>query len=215
MTQEYGALQQQFGVQVEYQKLSDRELVIAHRKGQREATAEICRRYEGLVIRYGCSFYAQLVGEDYLSEMWVAFIDALGCYDTEGRIPFAGFAQSRVRFANWNFFKRCRKRWQRELYLTCQTGQDDSVSGLKWENFMAMDDTEHDALQSVMNQQQWDIVVRNMNRLSWQEKFVIYNKFYKNKSMTHIADLLGVARQTAHYHYNKAMKKLRINCKLI
>ena len=86
-----------------------------------EAFAEVCRRFTGLVRKYANQSHVAGIKEEAFAEGWLAVAAAVRTYDPAAGVRFAGYVESRVRYAVWNLFKRERRRWQQELFLTGST----------------------------------------------------------------------------------------------
>ncbi|CVK19910.1 RNA polymerase sigma factor [Sporomusa sphaeroides] len=96
------------------------QLVIQAQAGNEggEAFAEVCRRFAGLVKKYANQPHVAGIKEEAAAEGWLAVAAAVRTYDPAAGVRFAGYVESRVRYAVWNLFKRERRRWQQELFLT-------------------------------------------------------------------------------------------------
>ncbi|HWR45801.1 sigma-70 family RNA polymerase sigma factor [Sporomusa sp.] len=82
------------------------------------AFAEVCQRFTGLVKKYANQPHLAGIKEEAAAEGWLAVAAAVRTYDQATGVRFAGYAESRVRYAVWNLFKRERRRWQQEITLT-------------------------------------------------------------------------------------------------
>lgn len=89
-----------------------------------EAFAEVCRRFAGLVKKYANQPHVAGIKEEAAAEGWLAVAAAVRTYDPAAGVRFAGYVESRVRYAVWNLFKRERRRWQQELFLTGSTEEE-------------------------------------------------------------------------------------------
>lgn len=92
--------------------------------GSGEAFAEVCRRFAGLVKKYANQPHVAGIKEEATAEGWLAVTAAVRTYDPATEVRFAGYVESRVRYAVWNLFKRERRRWQQELFLTGSTEEE-------------------------------------------------------------------------------------------
>ncbi|MCM0758053.1 sigma-70 family RNA polymerase sigma factor [Sporomusa sphaeroides DSM 2875] len=89
-----------------------------------EAFVEVCRRFTGLVKKYANQPHVAGIKEEAAAEGWLAVAAAVRTYDPAAGVRFAGYVESRVRYAVWNLFKRERRRWQQELFLTGSTEEE-------------------------------------------------------------------------------------------
>ncbi len=55
--------------------------------------------------------------EEATAEAWLAVVTAVRTYEPASGVRFAGYVESRVKYAVWNLFKRERRRWQQEMVL--------------------------------------------------------------------------------------------------
>lgn len=106
--------------------MSIEQLVIQAQAGNEggEAFAEVCRRFAGLVKKYANQPHVAGIKEEAAAEGWLAVAAAVRTYDPAAGVRFAGYVESRVRYAVWNLFKRERRRWQQELFLTGSTEEE-------------------------------------------------------------------------------------------
>ncbi|QJW47352.1 sigma-70 family RNA polymerase sigma factor [bacterium BFN5] len=102
------------------------QLVMLAQTGNDEAFEQVCQQYAGLVKRQAYQAHLRPIQEEALAEGWLALSQAVVSYNPALGVQFAGYAESKVKFALWNLFKRERRRWQHEMPL--QAGGDDNVS---------------------------------------------------------------------------------------
>lgn len=95
--------------------------------GNHNAFHEVCRRFEGLVKRQAYKSHLRSLGEDALAEGWLAVAEAVKSYDRKTGVPFAGYVESKVKYALWNLFKRERRRWRHEIPVN--EGEDENSPG--------------------------------------------------------------------------------------
>ena len=107
--------------------MSLEELVKAARQEANggEAFTEICRRFAGLVKKYAGQAHVASIKDEALAEGWLAVVVAVSTYEPASGVQFAGYVESRVKYAVWNLFKRERRRWQQEM-LFDSNGEDES-----------------------------------------------------------------------------------------
>jgi len=93
--------------------------------GGEAAFAEICRRFTGLVTKYANRPHLAGIRDEAAAEGWLAVAAAVRTYDQAMGVRFAGYVESRVKYAVWNLFKRERRRWQQETSLDAGGSGDD------------------------------------------------------------------------------------------
>lgn len=102
------------------------QLVMLAQTGNHEAFEQICQQYAGLIKKQAYQAHLRSIQEEALAEGWLALSQAIVSYNPDFGVQFAGYAESKVKFALWNLFKRERRRWQHEMPL--EDGSSDSVS---------------------------------------------------------------------------------------
>ncbi|MEG6585014.1 RNA polymerase sigma factor [Dendrosporobacter sp. 1207_IL3150] len=103
-------------------------LVYQAQAGDDEAFEQVCQLFEGLVKKYAYQSHLRPLYEEAVAEAWLALVQAVSTYDAQHGTNFAGYAESKVKFAMWNLFKRERRRWQNELPL--QVSDEDESNSL-------------------------------------------------------------------------------------
>ncbi|WP_188399518.1 RNA polymerase sigma factor [Sporomusa sp. GT1] len=127
--------------------MSIEQLVIQAQAGNEdgEAFAEVCRRFTGLVKKYANQPHVAGIKEEAAAEGWLAVAAAVRTYDPAAGVRFAGYVESRVRYAVWNLFKRERRRWQQELFLTGSTEEEGKERPGLLDTLAAADNVEAEA----------------------------------------------------------------------
>ena len=100
------------------------QLMMLAQAGNAEAFEQICQQYAGLVKRQAYQGHLRPIQEDALAEGWLALSQAVVNYNPALGVQFAGYAESKVKFALWNLFKRERRRWQHEMPLEAGSDAD-------------------------------------------------------------------------------------------
>ncbi|WP_378950699.1 RNA polymerase sigma factor [Pelosinus sp. sgz500959] len=93
------------------------ELVKKAQEGNEQAIYDICLRFTGLVKKYAFQPHIRPIAEDAQSQGWLAVVQGIKQYDAYCGVQFAGYIESRVKYAIWNLFKGERRRWQHEGQL--------------------------------------------------------------------------------------------------
>ncbi len=103
------------------------KLVSRAQAGDQAAFAVVCQRFEGLIKKYAFRPHLRPLAEDAQAEAWLAVALAVQSYDKTVGVQFAGYVESRVKYALWNLFKRERRRWQNELSFECQDNEEGGI----------------------------------------------------------------------------------------
>ena len=93
------------------------QLVRTAQAGDKQAFAEICNRFTGLVKKHANKPHLRPIVEEATAQGWLAVVQAVKSYDEACGVHFAGYVDSKVKFALWNLFKKERRRWQEEVHL--------------------------------------------------------------------------------------------------
>lgn len=112
-------------------RVSDEALAEEAKRGDKAALETIARRYEGLVRRAAGATCLRTVRDDALGAAWEELIKAALTYDARTHVPFAGYAKARVTYGLYTFFKRERRKWQRECLIGSPTDEmrEDAATG--------------------------------------------------------------------------------------
>lgn len=127
--------------------MSIEQLVIKAQAGDvgGEAFAEVCRRFTGLVKKYANQPHVAGIKEEATAEGWLAVAVAVRTYNPAAGVRFAGYVESRVKYAVWNLFKREWRRWQQELFLAGSAGDADKEMPGLMDTLAAADNVEAEA----------------------------------------------------------------------
>ncbi|GMB01676.1 sigma-70 family RNA polymerase sigma factor [Pelosinus sp. IPA-1] len=93
------------------------QLVKAAQAGDKQAFQEVCSRFTGLVKKHANKPHLRPIVEEATAQGWLAVVQAVKSYDEKCGVHFAGYVDSKVKFAIWNLFKKERRRWQEEVLL--------------------------------------------------------------------------------------------------
>ncbi|AIF53672.1 RNA polymerase sigma factor [Pelosinus sp. UFO1] len=93
------------------------QLVKTAQAGDEHAFQEVCSRFTGLVKKHANKPHLRPIVEEATSQGWLAVVQAVKSYDETCGVHFAGYVDSKVKFAIWNLFKKERRRWQEEVLL--------------------------------------------------------------------------------------------------
>lgn len=162
------------------------ELVAAAQAGNEPAMAAVCERFTGLVKKYAFQPHVRPIAEEAQAEGWLAMVEAVRSYDTRLKIRFAGYVDSKVRFAVWNLFKRERHHWQNEVAV----GQDEDGQDV----LASMPDAV-DVENMVINQITRAMILSCIDHLPIRQREVLHLTLLGGTSLTDAARQLGVSVQ--------------------
>jgi RNA polymerase sigma factor (sigma-70 family) len=91
------------------------QLVKTAQAGDKQAFQEVCDRFIGLVKKHANKPHLRPIVEEAAAQGWLAVVRAVKSYDEKCGVHFAGYVDSKVKFAIWNLFKKERRRWQEEV----------------------------------------------------------------------------------------------------
>jgi len=171
------------------------QLVASAQQGDDAAFAEICRRFEGLVVKQAFQAHLRSIGEDAKAEGLLAVVEAVRTYNPASSVPFAGYVESRVRYRMWNLFKRERRRWQREVLL--DESRPEEEDGIRTEV-------------EVENGLMAAAVRRAIANLPDKQRLVVTETLLGEASLADVARELRVSVQAAHSLRKRAIIRLRM-----
>lgn len=167
------------------------------------AYAELCKRYEPLLLKHCKGMHINTIREDMYSHLWTVFLEAIHDFDIFGDTPFAGYINSKIRFGQWNYFKQNRHQWRHEV--------------IPWNTLdvtMAGDDGTDSIHYALTWQEHSNTICRVWHQLSEKERQVLYYMYVQRRSVTDISRLLHCSRQNVYYFHNKAIKLFQKRMKL-
>ncbi|MBP1763043.1 MAG: sigma70-ECF: polymerase sigma factor, sigma-70 family [Firmicutes bacterium] len=170
------------------------QLVVQAQQGKPEAFAEICRRFEGLVVKQAAQAHLRSIREDAKAEGLLAVVEGVKTYNPASGVPFAGYVESRVRYRVWNLFKRERRRWQRETL---------------WEESRPEDDAGIRIDAEVENGLMAASVRRAIAELPDKQRLVVTATLLGEAGLADVARELQVSVQAAHGLRKRAIARLR------
>lgn len=162
------------------------QLVVAAQAGDEQAMTAVCARFAGLVKKYAYQPHMRPLAEDAQAEGWLAVVEAVRSYDPRHKIRFAGYVDSKVRFAVWNLFKRERRRWQNEVTV----GQDEEGQDVLAEMAAAID-----VAAAATDRVTSTAILSCINQLPVRQREVLQLTLLDDTSLTDAARQLGVTVQ--------------------
>lgn len=181
------------------------ELVQKAQKGDGEAIHEVCRRFTGLVKKYAFQPHIRPIAEEAQSQGWLAVVQGIKQYDAGCGVQFAGYVESRVKYAIWNLFKGERRRWQHEGQLEGNQ-EEDSLSLLE----RLADDTDvaHEVELRHLSQ---DLMVA-LSTLSAKQQQVIVRTVLGDEGLRELAVEMGVTPQGIYNLRQRGLTRLKRLC---
>lgn len=178
------------------------EIVRKAQNGNQEAFSEVCRRFEELVKRQAFQPHLRVLGEDVLGEAWLAVAEAVKGYDEKSGVHFAGYVESKVKFALWNFFKRERRRWERELLVS---EDEDYPGGFRLDMLAGTANVEQEVEIAELSQELRAVVGALPER---QRQALVMTMFGENK-LAKAAANMGVTAQAVYNLRQRALTRLK------
>jgi RNA polymerase sigma factor (sigma-70 family) len=177
------------------------QFVIKAQKGDEAAFAEVCKQFTGLVKKSAYQAHIRPIYEEALSVGYLALVEAIKTFDCSLEIKFAGYAQSKIKFAMWNLFKRERNRWQNEFTVETQQGEDSTLI----ENLASDINIEKQIELKILSND----LLHSMEKLPVKQRQVILLTIASGKSLTETASLLGVTPQAIYSLKNRGIRQLQ------
>ncbi len=179
---------------------TDEELVELAQAGHTSANIMLCRRYIPLIMRYSHVSQLRSVQNDLEATLWESFLQAIQVYDLNGKVPFAGFAKSKIHYAEMNFYRDHVQQWNRESFLT--ESEEDANPILQ---VPALNNTEQEALQHL----QILTIHKGLSRMNPVYADLLKQVLFQGRSISDIAKSYGMSRQAMHKKYKKAISLLQ------
>lgn len=170
------------------------------------AFAEICQRFTGLVKKYANQPHVAVIKEEALAEGWLAVAAAVRTYDPAAGVRFAGYVESKVKYAVWNLFKRERRHWQQEMLFDngCTNYTDDEP--LNFIEMLAADEqVELVAETHFINQ----IINDALLKLPEKQRLTIVKTLLGEAQLADIAAELEVTPQAVYGLRQRGLARLR------
>lgn len=188
--------------------MSLEQLVIKAQTGSSggAAFAEVCQRFTGLVKKYANQPHLAGIKEEATAEGWLAVAAAVQNYDQAAGVRFAGYVESRVKYAVWNLFKRERRRWQQELLLTGGGTEDEEKAAPSWlETLAAVDNVEAAVEASLVTTAVREALVT----LPDKQRVAVVRTLLKEARLGEVAAELGVSPQAVYSLRQRGLARLK------
>ncbi len=177
------------------------------------AKRELCLRYVGLIKRYAHADHLKTVRDESEAHLWLCFLEALYNYDTASQIPITGYFKSCIKFGQWNFFKKQRRLWQREMYFSslssAQDGPSQDDDALLLSQLIDVGQLDNDVIDHLWQRELFQQLRNVVPSLSAREKELLLRHYYGGQSLAQIARHWGYSKQRLSYQHQKLLTKLR------
>lgn len=148
----------------------------------------------------------QCEANDIESLLWEVFIRAVKEYDINGDVPFSGFVKSRIKYGQYNAFRKLRKQWQRETFIMDQATDGDNKT-MTFEDILAPSDSAETTALANANKK---AVARAFKRLMPQQQKLLYAYYIENIPLAQLAKQHGISRQAMQQHKHRALAALTV-----
>lgn len=176
-------------------------LVMQSQQGDERAFCEVYQRFMGLVYKMARQQHVRPIYEEAVCAGQLALVEAIREYSLEQGVSFSAFAYQKVKFAVWNLFKKERRRWQMELSLSTETGEESTLADFISDSY--------DFTAAVESGQIFEVVCRKIELLPEKQRRVLKLLFMEGKNLTQAANGLGVSVQAVASLRNRALKRLK------
>jgi len=181
------------------------QLVKNAQAGDKEAFQEVCTRFTGLVKKYAGKDHLLPIKEEAEAQGWLAVVQAVKSYDENCGVHFAGYVDSKIKFAIWNLFKKERRRWQEEDLLEGSQEED----GL--EAFSQLPD-KADVAQEVEMRWLFQELLMAVETLPDKQRQVVLQTIIGHERLTDVAVELGVTVQAVYNLRKRGLTRLKPLC---
>lgn len=168
--------------------------------GDSSAMINICCRFEGLIKKYAYKSYLKTITEEALAEGYLALMEAVKTFDADKGINFAGYVDSKIKFAIWNLFKKYKQKWEKEESL------DQEINDIsKLELVSADDNIEEAVAQKIISEKLKDEI---LNLPKKQQEVLILN-MVGEYSLTQIGQFWNISPQAVFNIKKRALQNLQ------
>ncbi|MDF2635285.1 MAG: polymerase, sigma-24 subunit, RpoE, subfamily [Pelosinus sp.] len=185
-------------------KMELNQLVREAQMGGQEAFQEICTRFAGLVKKYAGKNHLFPIAVEAEAQGWLAVVQAVKTYDENCGVHFAGYADSKIKFAIWNLFKKERRIWQEEKLEGGQEGEELDVFSQLSDNTDVAQDVEERWLSRELK-----IAVET---LPDKQRQVILKTIIGQETLTNVAVTMGVTTQAVYNLRQRGLARLKTLC---
>ena len=184
------------------------ELVEAAQAEKEDGRAfdEICKRFANLVKKYAGQPHVAAIKDEAIAEGWLAVAMAVRTYRQAAGGRFAGYVESRVKYAIWNLFKRERRRWQTELPLSGGAEDEEGNERPGWLTALAAADSVEEAAES-----EWisEHIREALRGLPDKQRLAVVRTLLGGAQLADVATELGVSPQAIYGLRQRGLARLK------
>jgi RNA polymerase sigma factor (sigma-70 family) len=158
-------------------------------------------------MKYAKQSHLAAIFEDAQSEGYLAVVEAVRSYNPAKKIHFAGYVDSRVKYAIWNFFKKNKRRWQKEIPDTA-TFDGEEISILELLPINDQDFSEEIAA-AIELKAQISKTKKILSELSAKQQKVINLTVFKEKQLKEAAQEMGITPQAVYNLQKRGLRNLK------
>jgi RNA polymerase sigma factor (sigma-70 family) len=181
------------------------QLVKKAQAGDRQAFQEVTARFTGLVRKYAGKSHLRPIAEEAEAQGWLAVAQAVKFYDENCGVHFAGYVDSKIKFAVWNLFKKERRRWQKEEL------SEGSQDGEGLDAFAQLLD-KADVAQEVETRWLSEELMMAVETLPDKQQQVVLETIVGHKRLIDVAVELGVTVQAVYNLRKRGLARLKALC---
>ncbi|WP_298705054.1 sigma-70 family RNA polymerase sigma factor [uncultured Veillonella sp.] len=181
--------------------------------GHAQSIAQLCQNYEPLIRKYASLTPVHKVKEDLENELWCCFLKALKEYDASTHIPFSGFIKSRIKYGQYNLFKKYRHQWEQE---SCILGQEFDSDRKPDSNILNLEDLLNPADSAeyeYMKSHTYATLHKALQQLAPKQRDLLKDIYIHQKSMAQLGRDYNISRQAIHKHKQRALAALQVHFK--
>jgi RNA polymerase sigma factor (sigma-70 family) len=158
-------------------------------------------------MKYARQNHLAGVFEDATAEGWLAVVEAVRKYDSSRPTNFAGYVNSCVKYAIWNFFKKNRRKWQMEIpEITNIDGDELSFLELVPSN-------DPDIVSQIIAKKEFDDQIERVKeifpKLRKKHQQVIQATIIDKQKLREVAEQMGITSQAVHNLQKRGLLSLR------
>lgn len=181
------------------------QLVKRAQAGDSQAFQEVAARFAGLVKKYAGKDHLRPIAEEAKAQGWLAVVQAVKSYDEHCGVHFAGYVDSKIKFAVWNLFKKERRRWQEEEL------SEGSLGGEGLDVFAQLVD-KADVAQEVETKCLSEELMKAVRMLPAKQQQVVLETIVGHKRLNDVAGELGVTVQAVYNLRQRGLARLKTLC---
>lgn len=181
------------------------QLVKRAQAGDSQAFQEVAARFTGLVKKYAGKDHVRPIAEEARAQSWLAVAQAVKSYDEHCGVHFAGYVDSKIKFAVWNLFKKERRRWQEEEL------SEGSLGGEGQDVFAQLVD-KADVAQEVETKCLSEELMKAVRMLPVKQQQVVLETIVGHKRLNDVAGELGITVQAVYNLRQRGLARLKTLC---